>query len=102
MSEWPDLQEKSLKSKIFFRYYPRLPHTERKTACTCKLTVIFNLSLFAVNYQNHTRYLTQHRVAVTDLSIRNPKLILISKPLVLDPVSAETNFPPFQGTWLLK
>ena len=97
------LAEKSRKSKIFPRYYPRLPHTgKKKTDCTCKLTVIFYLSLFAVNHQNHTRHLTQHRVAVTDLSIRKPKLILVSKPLVLDPVLAETNFPPFQGTCLLK
>ena len=90
------------KQDIFSLLSQITAYRKKKTDCTCKLTVIFNLSLFAVNYQNHTRYLTQHRVAVTDLSIRNPKLILISKPLVLDPVLAETNFPPFQGTWLLK
>ena len=59
---------------MFLRYYPRLPPTGIKSSdYICELAVIFYLSLFAFNHQNQVRYLTQHHVELTSLSITKPQ-----------------------------
>ena len=89
--------------KKFLRYYSRFnTYKENKSDYICKLTYSDLLPfLFAFRHQNYVRYLTQHHVELTNLSLTKPQAFSDLETFGPGASLSGNKFQLFQRAWSL-